>query len=56
MCTGCSDKILEEYKQNGWQFIKKVCNREINLEDFTGLTSLHTAAQDVDIISDCSDF
>lgn len=40
-CTACSDKVLNEYKQHGFDFLLKAFNDPKYLEDLTGLSQLH---------------
>ncbi|CAI2168439.1 3130_t:CDS:10 [Funneliformis geosporum] len=44
-CTACSDKILEEYKINGFEFLKRVFDSPTYLEELTGLTKLHQESE-----------
>ena len=44
-CTACSDKILEEYKVNGFEFLKRVFDSPTYLEELTGLSKLHQESE-----------
>lgn len=44
-CTACSDKILEEYKTNGFEFLKRVFDSPTCLEELTGLAKLHQESE-----------
>ncbi|RIA85270.1 hypothetical protein C1645_782203 [Glomus cerebriforme] len=44
-CTACSDKILEEYKSNGFEFLKRVFDSPTYLEELTGLAKLHQESE-----------
>src|SRR5437763_14241071 len=44
-CTACSDKILEEYKTNGFEFLKRVFDSPTYLEELTGLAKLHQESE-----------
>ncbi|CAG8517241.1 14406_t:CDS:10 [Funneliformis caledonium] len=44
-CTACSDKILEEYKINGYEFLKRVFDSSTYLEELTGLAKLHQESE-----------
>ncbi|CAG8574281.1 11546_t:CDS:10 [Diversispora eburnea] len=47
-CTACSDFVINEYKTNGFEFLKQVFNSSSYLEDVTGLTKLHQESEDLD--------
>lgn len=40
-CTTCSDKILNEYKKCGFNFLLEVFNNPFYLEELTGLSNIH---------------
>ncbi|XP_075852452.1 ubiquitin-like modifier-activating enzyme ATG7 isoform X6 [Microcebus murinus] len=45
-CTACSSKVLDQYEQEGFNFLTKVFNSSHSfLEDLTGLTLLHQETQ-----------
>ena len=44
-CTACSDMILEEYKTNGFEFLKRVFDSPTYLEELTGLAKLHQESE-----------
>lgn len=54
-CTACSDKILETYEKEGFNFLMNAFNRPSYLEDLTGLTELHADTEKTEIW-DFSDF
>lgn len=55
-CTACSETILEMYHTNGIEFLMKVFNSSSGyLEDLTGLTELHAAAAEIEILEFSSD-
>merc|ERR1712150_294671 len=45
-CTGCCDGVVEAYKNNGFSFVKDVCNSTDGsfLEDIAGLTAFRAEA------------
>ena len=45
-CTACSDIVLEEYRNNGFEFLCKVFNCPNFLEDLTGLSQLYAETLD----------
>eukprot|EP01100_Stratorugosa_tubuloviscum_P014244 TRINITY_DN7494_c1_g2_i1.p1 TRINITY_DN7494_c1_g2~~TRINITY_DN7494_c1_g2_i1.p1 ORF type:complete len:695 (-),score=260.03 TRINITY_DN7494_c1_g2_i1:76-2112(-) len=47
-CTGCSNKVLNEYKTRNFEFILQVCNQPTFLEDLTGITELKNDATSAD--------
>ncbi|XP_023561682.1 ubiquitin-like modifier-activating enzyme ATG7 isoform X1 [Octodon degus] len=49
-CTACSSKVLDQYEQEGFNFLAKVFNSSHSfLEDLTGLTLLHQETQAAEI-------
>ncbi|XP_069500022.1 ubiquitin-like modifier-activating enzyme ATG7 isoform X2 [Ambystoma mexicanum] len=49
-CTACSSKVLDQYEQEGFQFLAQVFNSSHSfLEDLTGLTLLHQETQAAEI-------
>jgi ubiquitin-like modifier-activating enzyme ATG7 len=45
-CTACSDVVLSEYKEKGFDFLLKVFNCSNYLEDLTGLSQLYAQTFD----------
>ncbi|KFW65732.1 Ubiquitin-like modifier-activating enzyme ATG7, partial [Pygoscelis adeliae] len=49
-CTACSTKVLDQYEQEGFNFLAKVFNSSHSfLEDLTGLTLLHQETQAAEV-------
>lgn len=48
-CIACSKVVLDLYKEEGIEFLLKVCNSGRYLEDVTGLSQLHLAAEMTDV-------
>ncbi|KAK6176592.1 hypothetical protein SNE40_014847 [Patella caerulea] len=48
-CTACSEKVMESYKQEGFQFLLKVFNEPSYLENLTGLTAMHQQTVDAEV-------
>ena len=55
-CSGCSDIVVNTYKEDKYAFILKACNQPDYLEDLTGLTEMNQAIDMMDIESFGSDF
>ena len=51
-CTACSVKVVEEFHNSGWEFIKKSLNEETYLENLTGLKAFHERAEEAAFIMD----
>ncbi|KAI9143283.1 hypothetical protein BKA69DRAFT_1026812 [Paraphysoderma sedebokerense] len=49
-CTACSDVIVNQYKQDGFDFLVQVFNDSKHLEKVTGLDKLHAATDLADIV------
>ncbi|CAG8597959.1 17823_t:CDS:10 [Racocetra persica] len=47
-CTACSEAVLNEYKTNGFEFLKRAFNSPACLEEVTGLTKLHQESEVAD--------
>jgi len=44
-CTGCSDAVVDAYKKDGYEFVKRACCSESTyLEDVSGLTGFREEA------------
>eukprot|EP01059_Diplonema_ambulator_P004143 TRINITY_DN13851_c0_g1_i3.p1 TRINITY_DN13851_c0_g1~~TRINITY_DN13851_c0_g1_i3.p1 ORF type:complete len:334 (+),score=58.37 TRINITY_DN13851_c0_g1_i3:393-1394(+) len=54
-CTACSEKIVEAYKTEGFDFILKALNSPNCLGDISGITELLKPSNDLEVES-CSDF
>lgn len=39
-CSACSDKIINAYQTDGWQFVKRALNEKGYVEDLSGLTEV----------------
>ena len=39
-CSACSDKIVQAYKQDGWEFVKKALNEKGYVEELSGLAEV----------------
>lgn len=48
-CIACSDIILEEYKNKGFEFLLETFNSSSHLENLTGLSSLFSDSNYVDV-------
>lgn len=55
-CSGCCDSVVEAYKKNRFEFVKKVCCDADGsyLEDMAGLTEFRAKANSM--IDDCLDW
>lgn len=45
-CTACSDIVLEEYRKEGFEFLRKAFDSPNYLEDLTGLSQLYAETLD----------
>jgi len=41
----CSPRIVKEYKNSGWKFIKRALNEAGYVEELSGLAEVHRAAE-----------
>lgn len=48
-CTGCSEIVLSQYQQRGFQMIQEACNDENYLRSLTGLDKLYDATDDIEV-------
>ncbi len=39
-CSACSNKILDQYNAEGWQFVKRALNDRGYIEEFSGLAQV----------------
>ncbi|KAK5102644.1 Autophagy protein 7 [Lithohypha guttulata] len=44
-CSACSDRVLDEYKQDGWIFVEKALNSKDYVEELSGLKEVHRRAE-----------
>ncbi|KAI9812633.1 MAG: Autophagy protein 7 [Pycnora praestabilis] len=44
-CSACSDKILDAYRQDGWEFVKRALNEKGYVEDLSGLAEVQRLAE-----------
>lgn len=49
-CIACSSIILDEYKNNGFEFLLNAFNSSKYLEDLTGLTELHQVTDSAEVM------
>ena len=43
-CSACSDRILEAYRTDGWNFVQKALNEKGYVEELSGLKEVQRAA------------
>jgi ubiquitin-like modifier-activating enzyme ATG7 len=44
-CSACSDKVIKKYKQEGWEFVKRVLNERGYVEEVSGLAEVQRQAE-----------
>lgn len=44
-CSACSDKIVDEYKQDGWAFVEQALNSKDFVEELSGLKEVQRRAE-----------
>ena len=44
-CSACSDKIVDAYKSEGWEFVQKALNEKGYVEELSGLKEVQRAAE-----------
>ncbi|KAL4889733.1 autophagy ubiquitin-activating enzyme ApgG [Aspergillus ambiguus] len=44
-CSACSEKILEAYKNDGWEFVQKALNESGYVEELSGLKEVQRTAE-----------
>ncbi|KAK4695088.1 ubiquitin-like modifier-activating enzyme ATG7, partial [Lecanoromycetidae sp. Uapishka_2] len=44
-CSGCSDKIVDAYRSEGWEFVKRALNEKGYVEEISGLAEVQKAAE-----------
>ena len=47
-CSACSTSIVEEYRNSGWDFIKRALNEKGYVEEVCGLRQVQKMAEEVD--------
>jgi ubiquitin-like modifier-activating enzyme ATG7 len=50
-CTCCSESILKEFEQKGYEFIKMACNSSNELERISGLTEMKKLSESIENLS-----
>lgn len=48
-CSACSPRILEEYRREGFDFVKKALNERGYVEELSGLAEVHRLAEAADV-------
>lgn len=46
-CTACGDVVKEYYQREGFEFLNRVFENPTELENITGLSELHSTANDL---------
>lgn len=44
-CSACSPRIIDEFKNSGWEFVKKALLDESYVSDLSGLTEVQRLAE-----------
>jgi len=44
-CSACSSKVIEAYKQEGWEFVKKALSEKDYVAELSGLADVQRAAE-----------
>ncbi|KIW59704.1 E1-like protein-activating enzyme Gsa7p/Apg7p [Exophiala xenobiotica] len=44
-CSACSQKVLDAYTSDGWDFVQKALNEKDYVEELSGLKEVHRAAE-----------
>lgn len=47
-CSACSPRILEQYEQRGWEFIKRAINERGYVEEVSGLAEVQRKAEEAE--------
>ncbi|KAG7173404.1 Ubiquitin-like modifier-activating enzyme ATG7-like [Homarus americanus] len=50
-CSGCCDKVISAYREEGFEFLLKVFNSSTHLEKVSGLSELHQCIDDSQVIT-----
>jgi ubiquitin-like modifier-activating enzyme ATG7 len=45
-CSACSDKVLNAYESEGWEFVQKAMNERDYVEELSGLKEVHRQAEE----------
>ena len=45
-CSACSPKVLDAYKTQGWEFVKRVMNERGYVEELSGLAEVQRQAEE----------
>ena len=51
-CTGCSGKVLDAYREGGFDFLRSAFNSPAFLEELSGLQELRQQVDDLDVDMD----
>lgn len=46
-CSACSPKILEAYRANGWQFVKRALQEKDYVAELSGLAEVQRRAEEM---------
>lgn len=44
-CSACSDNIVDAYKANGWEFVKRALNEKGYVDEISGLKEVQRQAE-----------
>lgn len=44
-CSACSERVIERYKKDGWEFVKRVLNERGYVEEVSGLAEVQRQAE-----------
>ena len=47
-CSACSDGIIEAYRSQGWEFVKRAINEKGYVEEVSGLKEVQRLAEKMD--------
>lgn len=45
-CSACSDTIIEKYRKDGWDFVKRAVNEKGWVEEISGLAEVQRKAEE----------
>lgn len=48
-CTGCSETVLSQYEESGFEMVLEACNDENYLRSLTGLDKLYDATDEIEV-------
>ncbi|KAK2733463.1 Autophagy protein 7 [Myotisia sp. PD_48] len=54
-CSACSDTILDAYRKDDWQFVKRALNESGYIEELSGLKEIHRSAEEAALTFDFED-